>query len=111
MKNRCFQVFLSIALFIGVSSVNAQKGWVTSVKVQKVVVTYGGGINVRVTPDLSGCVSQSGYGERYASVYPDHPGIDKIQSVLLAAYMSDKPVAIYLMDDTCKVGEVELGGR
>jgi len=48
---------------------------------------------------------------KYASLYPDHPGKDKITSILLAAYMADKTVAIYLSDSTCKIYEVELGGR
>lgn len=88
-----------------------QQGWVINAKVKKIVVVVNGGINFRLEPELSGCISQSGYGERYASVYPDHPGLDKIHSVLLTAYMSDKPIAVYFNDTTCKVYEVELGGR
>ena len=86
-------------------------GWITTAKVSKIVVAGNGGINFRLTPDLGGCTSQSGYGPLYASVYPNHPGLDKIYSTLLAAYMADKVVAVYLSDSTCRVAEVELGGR
>ncbi len=30
-------------------------------------------------------------------------------SVLLTAYASGKPVSIYLMDSSCKIGEIALG--
>lgn len=92
-------------------SVMAQQRWITYAKVKKIVVVHNGGINVRLEPELTGCVSQSGYGDRYASVYPDHPGLEKIHSIFLAAYAADKPVAVWLSDSTCRVGEVELGGR
>lgn len=86
-------------------------GWTVASKVVKIVVTVNGGVNVRLSPELSGCVSQSGYGALYASLYPDHAGIDRIHSTLMLAYASDKPVSIYLTDSNCKIGEVELGGR
>lgn len=86
-------------------------GWITNVKVVSVVAVINGGINFRLSPELTGCTSQSGYGPAYASVYPDHPGKDKIQSILLAAYMADKTVSVYLQDNTCEVIEVELGTR
>jgi hypothetical protein len=89
----------------------AEQGWITQAKITKIVVTSAGGINVRITPELTGCTSQSGYGARYASVYPSHPGIDKIHATLLTAYVADKTVALYLSDTTCKLVEVELGGR
>lgn len=88
----------------------AEKGWIHSVKVDKIVVVVNGGINVKVRPGLTGCTSQSGYGSNYASVYPDHPGKDQILSVLLAARMADQPVGIYLNDDSCRITEVVLGG-
>lgn len=97
--------------FIASSPAAAQQGWVTYAKVKKIVVVVNGGINVRFEPELVGCTSQSGYGPQYASVYPDHPGLEKIHSIFLAAYTADKPVAVWLADDTCRVGEVELGGR
>lgn len=101
---------LLVLLFVS-NNIFAEQGWITTAKVTKIVVTSNGGINVRILPELTGCTSQSGYGSRYASVYPNHPGIDKIHAILLAAYMADKTVAIYLSDSTCKVLEVELGGR
>ena len=65
--------------------------------------------NIQLEPQLSGCASLSGYGSKYASVHPDHPGLDKIYSGLLAAYLSQTPVKVYLSDETCKVGEVLFG--
>jgi hypothetical protein len=111
VKKCSFQaLLLSILAFYSVFS-NAEQGWITTAKVIKIVATNNGGINVRISPELTGCTSQSGYGPNYASLYPDHLGKDKITSILLAAYMADKTVAIYLTDGTCKIGEVELGGR
>ena len=92
-------------------SANAEQGWINQAKIIRIVGVVNGGINVRITPSLSGCTSQSGYGAAYASLYPGHAGKQEILSILLAAYMADKTVAIYLSDDTCKIGEVELGGR
>lgn len=93
------------------SSATAESGWIVSAKVIRVVATMNGGINVRLSPELTNCVSQSGYGSAYASLYPTHPGKDKIASILLAVYLSEKTVAIYLTDTSCTIGEVELGGR
>jgi hypothetical protein len=98
-------------LAITTLNVSAEQGWITQSKIEKIVVTNQGGINVRITPELTSCTSQSGYGPRYASVYPSHVGIDKIHATLLAAYVADKPIALYLSDSTCKILEVELGGR
>jgi hypothetical protein len=107
-----YVIFAAVtAALSATSAFAAGPGWVVDAKVSKIVVTVDGGINVRLTPDLSGCTSQSGYGALYASVYPSHPGINRIHSTLLTAYASDKLVAIYLMDSTCKVGEIELGSR
>ena len=111
MKVLSKALLITSLLFCSSFPVSAEQGWITTAKVTKLVVTSSGGINVRITPELTGCTSLSGYGPKYASVHPTHPGIDKIHSVLLAAYMSDKVVALYLGDDTCKVTEVELGGR
>ena len=102
----------SIAIFAFTSiSAHAQTGWIKQAKITKIVGVSNGGINVRITPELTGCTSQSGYGSRYASLYPDHKGKEEILSIMLAAYMADKTIAIYLSDDTCKILEVELGGR
>jgi hypothetical protein len=101
----------TILLSVTQLSIAAGPGWITSAKIKKIVITIDGGINFRLTPELSGCTSNSGYGPAYASVYPNHAGINRIHSTLLLAYMADKPVAVYLSDDTCRVGEIELGGR
>jgi hypothetical protein len=65
---------------------------------------------VRLSPDLNNCVSQSGYGPNFASIYPGHPGINRIKADLLAAYLSRSPVLLYLSDSTCQVVETALGG-
>ena len=84
-------------------------GWIVNATVRNLVVTGDGGVNVRLSPDLSNCVSQSGYGPLYASIYPTHPGINKIKADLLAAYLHQLPVSLYLQDNTCKVTEILLG--
>ncbi len=110
---KSFLQMLSAALLVSASasSIAASPGWIVSAKVVRIVATVQGGINFRLSPELSGCTSQSGYGPLYASVYPTHPGIQNIHSILLAAYMADKPVGVYFNDDKCTVMEVELGGR
>jgi hypothetical protein len=111
MKKIMPMLMLSVLTLFSYQSIAAESGWITYAKVTKVVVTMNGGVNIALSPALSGCTSQSGYGERYASLYPDHPGLDKIHSIVLAAFMADKPIAVWLSDNTCKIGEVELGGR
>jgi hypothetical protein len=86
-------------------------GWTVNSTVVKIVDTGGGGVNVRLSPDLSGCTSQSGYGSVYASLYPNHAGIDRIKATLLTAYVTGSTIALYLGDSTCTISEVELGGR
>jgi hypothetical protein len=85
-------------------------GWTVNSTVAKIVDTGNGGVNVRLSPDLSGCTSQSGYGGAFASLYPTHPGIDRIKATLLTAYATGSPVALYLGDNTCTITEVILGG-
>ena len=85
-------------------------GWTANSTVTKLVVTANGGVNVRLSPDLSGCVSQSGYGSTFASIYPTHPGINRIKADLLAAYLTGKPISLYLSDSSCTVVEMMLGG-
>ncbi|NOU49871.1 hypothetical protein HG263_04890 [Pseudoalteromonas sp. JBTF-M23] len=105
-----YLVILKVALLWN-SIAFAEQGWIKQAKITKIVGVVNGGINVRISPELTGCTSQSGYGPNYASLYPDHQGKSEILSILLAAYMADKTIAIYLSDDKCKIGEVELGGR
>ena len=83
-------------------------GWTGEREVVEIVTVINGGINVRLNPDLAGCVSQSGYGEKYASIYPEHPGKNLFQSNLLAAMMSGKKVSLYLSDNQCKVYEMRI---
>lgn len=86
-------------------------GWTVNSTVIKVVDTSNGGVNVRLSPDLTGCTSQSGYGAVYASLYPNHAGLNRIKATLLTAYTTGATIAIYLSDSTCTIAEVELGGR
>jgi hypothetical protein len=85
-------------------------GWTVNATVKKLVVTYNGGVNVRLSPDLTNCASQSGYGPNFASVYATHPGINRIKADLIAAYVSGSAVSLYLGDSTCRVEEMVLGG-
>jgi hypothetical protein len=84
-------------------------GWVYNRTVVNIVNTYNGGFNIRFSPDLTGCTSQSGYGATYASVYPSHPGINRIKADIVTALVTGKPVSVYLSDSTCTVHETVLG--
>lgn len=78
-----------LILAISTAPVVAQgPGWTANSTVAKLVVTANGGVNVRLSPELTSCVSQSGYGENYASISPNHLGINRMQADLLAAYLS-----------------------
>lgn len=85
-------------------------GWSSNATIKKLVITGDGGINIMLSTPLTSCVSNSGYGPGFASVYPSHPGINRIKAALLTAYASGGTVALYFSDNTCKVGEVLLGG-
>lgn len=90
---------------------NAQgPGWTANGTIVKLVNTTNGGINIRLSPDVTGCTSQSGYGPNYVSIYPDHPGINRIKADLLYAFATGTPISIYLADPTCKGTELVLGG-
>jgi hypothetical protein len=65
-----FAAALSLSL---TPSVAQGPGWTALSTVAEIVVTASGGINVRLTPELQGCVSQSGYGHIFASVLPSQP--------------------------------------
>jgi len=84
-------------------------GWVQNRTVVNIVNTSNGGFNVRLSPDLTGCFSQSGYGLNYASVYPDHLALNRIKADFLVALATGKPISLYLVDANCKVGETILG--
>lgn len=105
-KVRLAMVIL-LALFPMVGTAGT-KGWTAQSSIKAVVVTIQGGINVQVEPMLTGCVSLSGYGEKYASIYPSHEGIDRMYSALMAAASSGKKVMLYLGDDTCKITEIRV---
>ena len=102
---------VACALFLFAVPAFAQgPGWTATSTVTKMVDTANGGVNVRLSPELTGCVSQSGYGSAYASLYPTHPGIDRMKATLLTAFATGTPVSIYLDDSTCRITEVVLGG-
>lgn len=111
IKNKLMVVLaFTLASIFAVPSFADGPGWTVASKVTRLVVVADGGINVRLSPELSGCTSQNGYGQHYASVPSSHAGIKIIQSNLLAAYVSGADVSLYLSDNTCKVGEMVLGG-
>jgi len=84
-------------------------GWVYNRTVVAMVNTWNGGVNVRLSPDLTGCTSQGGYGPNYASIFPDHLALKNLKADLLTALVTGKPVSLYLGDSTCKVSEMILG--
>jgi len=83
-------------------------GWTEVSTVIELVNTSSGGVNVRLSPDVTGCTSQSGYGSVYASIYPNHPGINRLKADLLVAFTTGARVALYLGDNTCMVSEMRL---
>lgn len=83
-------------------------GWTAPSTVIRLVNTANGGVNVRLSPDLTGCVSQSGYGASYASILPSHPGLNRIKADLLVAFLTGARVSIWLSDANCTVGEMTL---
>lgn len=105
------KIILLIALIAQASFCFAEgPGWYPATKVKRIVVIVNGGVNVKFENETKNCASLSGYGKRYASVYPEHPGLDRIHAILLAAYMADKEVQVHFADDTCKINEVVIGG-
>ena len=83
-------------------------GWTEYSEVEEIAAVVNGGVNIRLSPELSDCQPLSGYSQNYASVYPDHPGLSLFQSNLLAAMMSGQQVRLYLTDSTCKVTEMRV---
>ncbi len=108
MKNIGLVVTFIIAGFLSTFALADGPGWTGEREVVEVVTVVNGGLNVRLSPDLVGCVSQSGYGEKHASIYPDHPGKNLFQANLLAAMMAGKKVSLYLHDNQCKVTEMRI---
>lgn len=102
---------LLASVFAAITTAVAQgPGWTVQSTVIRLVNTSNGGVNVRLTPDLTDCVSQSGYGPSYASVLPNHPGISRIKADLLVAFTTGTRVSLYLADANCTVGEMTLDG-
>ena len=83
-------------------------GWTVVSSVIEVVNTSNGGVNVRLSPDLTGCTSQSGYGGAFASIYPNHPGLNRLKADLTLALATGARVALSLGDNTCMVSEMRL---
>ncbi|WP_428604504.1 hypothetical protein [Sedimenticola sp.] len=108
MKNTIKAITVLTLIASMASSFADGPGWTLESNVKNLVVVATGGINVQLSPGLSGCTSQSGYGETYASIYPDHPGLNAMHSNLLAAKMSGKKVKLYLFDNKCKAVEMIL---
>jgi hypothetical protein len=100
-------VFLLAAAY-ALPAVAAGPGWTINSTIKKLVVTQDGGVNVLLSPPLTGCLPQSGYPPTFASIYPLHPGINRMKAALLAAYLNGSTVALYLSDNTCKVTELIL---
>ncbi len=109
MKMRVVLIILLCSIF-SVASYADGPGWTANVIITKLVATQNGGVNVRVSPDLTNCVSQSGYGPNFASVYPTHPGISRIQAMLMQAYAQGTKVSLWFSDNNCTVGEIIVGG-
>jgi hypothetical protein len=102
---------IAVSCMVTVSTARGERGWSPNSIVKKLVITGDGGVNVLLEPKPVACVSNSGYGPHYASVYPNHPGINRIKATLLLAYQTEKPVALYYAEDnTCRVVEIQLGG-
>jgi hypothetical protein len=110
IRRRFLVAAMLLSLSIPVPVLAEGPGWTANSTVKRLVVTADGGINVLLSPQPTSCVSNSGYGTGFASVYPNHPGISRIQAELLAAYLTATPVALYYVDNTCRVGEMTLGG-
>lgn len=111
-RSRAHLITLQIAILVlaPLSAFGEGPGWTAASTVVQVVNTSNGGVNVRLSPDLTGCTSQSGYGSHYASIYWDHPGINRIKADLLVALTTGTKVMLYLNDSTCTVAEMRLGG-
>ena len=108
MLAKAFALLVLFAFSTGASAEGP--GWTANSTVKKLVVTADGGVNVLLSPQQTNCVSNSGYGPGFASVYPTHPGINRIKADLLSAYLTGGVVALYFVDNTCRVQEVILGG-
>lgn len=108
MKKIWLVLLTNLFLLFSINCYAEGPGWLAWSKVDQLVVTSSGGVNISLEQQLTNCVSQAGYGPAYASIYPDHPGIDRMYSALLAAAMSGKRIRLYLENSECKVVEFRL---
>jgi hypothetical protein len=103
-------VALTVLLALAHPSVAQGPGWTALGKVIRIVSTSNGGFNVRMSPELAGCVSQSNYGPNYASFPPSHPGLNRMKADVLVAFTTEADIRLYLIDSNCTVGEMVIGG-
>lgn len=99
---------IAVAVLASAPALAQGPGWTSVSTVVYVVNTANGGVNVYLSPVLTGCTSQSGYGPAYASIYPDHPGINRIKADLMIAFTTGARIQLYLGDSTCRVSETLL---
>lgn len=110
-KHFCLAMLAAaLAIVCATPALAENVGWTANATVKKLVVTADGGVNVLLSPSLSTCVAQSGYGNQMAWIPATHPGLKQIKADLLTAFVSGTPVSLYLIDSTCKVAETILGG-
>ncbi|GJL66567.1 MAG: hypothetical protein NPIRA05_15380 [Nitrospirales bacterium] len=109
MKKISFLILFSMC--VSSPSFAEGPGWRDASKITRLVVVASDGINIRLEDQLQNCTSISGFGAAFASVHPDHPGLDRIYALLLAAYVAQDEVQLYFSDETCKVTEVVIGGE
>jgi hypothetical protein len=110
VKNVWRAVASTVLLAMAYPIVAQGPGWTEVGKVVRVVNTSNGGFNIRMSPELTGCLSQSGYGPTYASVPPSHPGLNRIKADVLVAFTTGADIRLYLGDSNCTVAEMVLGG-
>ncbi|WP_419812111.1 hypothetical protein [Bacterioplanoides sp.] len=108
---KLFKCFIGTLLLIISSYSIANEGWNGPYAIDRIVVTAQGWVNVRfIDSTLSGCKPQSGYPGNYATLSKEHKGFQALNALLLSAYVSGKPVQVWLSDDTCTIGEAVIGG-
>jgi hypothetical protein len=103
-------VVLTVLLTMAHPTVAQGPGWTELGRVIRIVNTANGGFNIRMSPELTGCVSQSGYGPTYASVLPSHPGLNRMKADVLVAFAAGADIRLYLSDSNCTVAEMVIGG-
>lgn len=99
-------IVLTVLLAMAHPTVAQGPGWTEVGKVIRIVNTANGSFNIRMSPELTGCASQSGYGPTYASVLPSHPGLNRIKADVLVAFTTGADVRLYLGDSNCTVAEI-----